>query len=548
MNNGRSTAVTFSTNHSAWEAEDATDLFQRPLFTKPLRLTLRAQSRSVVTLTLFLCLVFQAAILAEEKGQLGAKGETVIEPRREIPITHRADVVVIGAAEGGLGGCTAAVAAARRGASVLLIEEQGYVGLHVPIALGVVVGIPKWRPTMQEGLFRDFVGYVARTGQYASEPLTPEEITRRGEIIIRYHDVASTAMLAMMRDAGVQTLFHAKFVETVVEKNAIKAIIVETPQGRIAIAGKVFVDSTALAEVAFKAGAPTIREEPYMSLQAFLGKVDEPKYLKWLAENKEPLDDSFKKWMEQQVGPFEKLKHPWNQWWPEFLGDRFPPAVVRKVRDAQSKGELKLFHRRGAEGTLAIVEGIKSRTDIAMPRTYITGLDPLNADDVNWAEMTSRLALVEFQRFLQKHIPGFENCVLERVADTISLRGGRYIQVDPPITPEQVSGGGTNADCIFVFSRNDGHVFEVPYRAFVAKDVENLFVVGKASGGGRVMGQAHCILFQGQAAGTAAAMCVKENLTPRKIDIAKLQAALKADGVEIPYPIAPPKAPSEKTK
>ncbi|MBA2706636.1 MAG: FAD-dependent oxidoreductase, partial [Gemmatimonadaceae bacterium] len=388
----------------------------------------------------------------------------MIEPRREIPVTHQADVVVIGAGEGGLGGCTAAVAAARRGASVLLIEERGYIGLHVPIALGVVIGIPGWKPAMQEGLFRDYAAYLSRTGQFASEPLTGDELTRRGEIIIRYHDVASTAMLAMLRDAGVKTLFQAKFVDAVVEGGHLKAVIIETGQGRTAVAGRVFVDSTGLGNVAFRAGAPMVREEPYMSLQAFLGKVDEPRYLKWAADqDKQPLDDSYKRWMQEQVGPFEKLKHPWNQWWPEYLTERFRPAVVRKVREAQGKGELTLLHRRGDEGILAIVEGIKARGDIAMPRTYITGIDPTNADDISWAEVTSRFALLEFQRFLKKSVPGFENCVLERVSDTISLRGGRYIQIERQVTPEEIDGGARNSDCIFVFQRTNGRpAFEVP--------------------------------------------------------------------------------------
>lgn len=473
---------------------------------------------------------------SDPKSRLSADGAFVHEPPREIPVTHRADVVVIGAGEGGLGGCTAAVAAARSGASVLLIEERGYIGLHVPIGLGVVIGIDGWRPTIQEGLFREYAGYLARTGQYASEPLTRDQIIERGEIIIRYHDVASTAMLAMMRDAGVKTLFHAKFVETIVENDALKAVIVETPQGRVAISGKVFIDSTALCEVAFKAGAPTLREEPYMSLQAFLDEVDEPKYLQWVKDNPEPLDDSYRKWMEQQVGPFEQLKDPWNQWWPEYLGDRYPPAFARKAREAVENGELTLLHRRGDQGTLAIVEGVKARGDIAMPRTYITGIDPTNVDDVNWAEVTSRLALVEFQQFLKKSIPGFENCVLERVSDTISLRGGRYIQIEGQITSAEMNSGKKNADCVYVFQRSGDNAFEVPYRALVPLKIEGLLVVGKATGGGRAMSTAHSILFQGQAAGTAATMAIKQETAPRNIDIAQLQASLKRDGVQIPYP------------
>lgn len=471
-----------------------------------------------------------------DRARLGSAGQSVIEPPREIPITHRADVVVIGAAEGGLGGCMAAIAATRHGATALLIEEHGYIGLHVPIGLGVAIGIQGWKPAMHEGLFREFAEATARAGQYYYQPVTPEEILSRGEMIIRRHEVASTALLGMLQKAGVQMLFHARLVDTVVEDGKLQAVIIETPQGRHAVAGKAFIDSTGLGDVAASAGAPMLREEPFMSVQAFFDGVDETKYRRWLEEDKEPLTDSDREWLEKLVGPLSSQKYPWDQWWPEYLGDRMPAAVVRKVRQAQEKGEFTLIHRRGANGVLAIVEGIKANLDIAQPRTYITGIDPLNVEDVSWAEITSRQALLEFQLFLKKHVPGFESCAIERVADGVSLRGGRYLEIDHPITRAQIDGGATNADCIHIFSRGKGQVFEVPYRALVPKKIDGLLVVGKATAGGAGMRTAHAVLFQGQAAGTAAAMALKDEVPVRSVDIGKLQATLKADGVEIPYP------------
>src|SRR4051812_32096272 len=100
------------------------------------------------------------------------RAESIVEPARQIPVTHHADVVVIGADTGGLGGVTAAVAAAQAGAKVILIEEGGTIGLQVPIGLGVVIGIDGWRPTIREGLFKDFAGYVAREGQFTYTPMT----------------------------------------------------------------------------------------------------------------------------------------------------------------------------------------------------------------------------------------------------------------------------------------------------------------------------------------------------------------------------------------
>src|SRR5271167_3290120 len=48
-----------------------------------------------------------------------------IEPSRSMPVVSRADVVVVG---GGPAGFSAAVAAARQGASVVLVERYPYLG------------------------------------------------------------------------------------------------------------------------------------------------------------------------------------------------------------------------------------------------------------------------------------------------------------------------------------------------------------------------------------------------------------------------------------
>jgi hypothetical protein len=212
-----------------------------------------------------------------------------------------------------------------------------------------------------------------------------------------------------------------------------------------------------------------------------------------------------------------------------------PPPLVRLVREAHAKGEFTLMHRRGENGVCAIVEGVKANDTVAMPRTYITGIDPINVDDVSWAETTSRVALLEFHRFLRARVPGFEKSVMERMADIVSLRGGRYIKTEKQITAEEIHNGAQNPDCIYVFQRtNSGGPYEVPYRALVPDKVEGLLVVGKATAGGVHLRTAHGVLFQGQAAGTAAALAVKAGTTPRAVDIKKLQDSLRAAGVDIP--------------
>ncbi len=468
-----------------------------------------------------------------QSPQVDAARKIVVEYERDVPITHEADVIVIGGTQGGLGGCLAAIAAARAGAKTIFVEEHGHIDPHVPIGLGPVIGVSGWKPTIHEGLFRDLAAAIVKTGQHAVQPTTVEELLTRGELIIRYHEVVTTALLQMMQDAGVQMLFHTKFADAVVVDRALKSIIVQSPQGRHVLVARVFVDSTGLGEVAAAAGAPMLREEAYMGLQAYLAEVDEQKFNAWTHENDQPLDGTHRAWLESIVGPFAELKHPWDQWWPEYLGDRFKPAYVRQAMVAHANGDLVLLHRRNETGIMAIPEGLKCEQDIARPRTYTTGIDPLKVDDVSWAEVNSRLMLAQFQRFLKRYIPGFERCVIERIADSIGLRGGRHLAV-PNWPQSRFQGGAKATDAIFIMKKGNDDLVEIPFAALIPEGVEGLLVVGKSTAGGRTLGTAHVVLFQGQATGTAAAMAARQAIAPRSLDIRQLQKALKDTGVELP--------------
>jgi hypothetical protein len=458
--------------------------------------------------------------------------------QRGLSVTHLADVVVIGGAEGGLGGCFAAIAAARDGADVLFLESGGNLQLHTPISLGVVIGIHGWRPSMNEGLFKEFARAVAQEGQHSDPPITLDQLMEKGELIVRYHDIVTTALLRMMRDAKVRMLFHTRVCDTIVEDKTIRDLVVVSPQGMHAIRGKVYVDSTGLADVAAMAGVPLKTEEGFQGLQAFIANVDDAKFNKWANDpSQKPLGEDEQKWLESIVGPFDKLQFPWDQWWPEFLGKRFGPAFVRKAREAVEKGDLTLIRRHGEKAILAIPEGVKVDRHIARPRTYITGIDPTNADDLSWAEVESRLALTEYLRFLKKYIPGFENAVMDRIAESIGYRGGRYIDVPNPITPEDVQKGGIPEDVIFLLQRGPDHaIYGVPFRALVPQKIDNLLVVGKSTAGGTHLRTANAVLFQGEAAGIAASESIREKVPVGKVDIHRVQAALRKSGVVLDAP------------
>jgi hypothetical protein len=82
-----------------------------------------------------------------------------------------------------------------------------------------------------------------------------------------------------------------------------------------------------------------------------------------------------------------------------------------------------------------------------------------------------------------------------------------------------------------------GRYFQVPYGIILPQKVENLLVAGRCVGGDKISHaatrQMMCCAVTGQAAGAAAAVSLKNNVTCREVDIAKVQKALKNQGVRI---------------
>ena len=82
-----------------------------------------------------------------------------------------------------------------------------------------------------------------------------------------------------------------------------------------------------------------------------------------------------------------------------------------------------------------------------------------------------------------------------------------------------------------------GSLLDFPYRSLVPKKINNVLVAGRCVSATVeviqvVRGMSGCAVF-GQGAGTAAALAIKDGVTPRKLDVGKLQATLRKEGVSI---------------
>jgi len=190
----------------------------------------------------------------------------ITEPSRELEIVAEADVLVAG---GGPGGLPAAIAAARHGAKTILIERYGFLGglatagLIVPLLghtaasrimplHGDVTNRSK-RPIV-EGLLRETVD---RMHALRGAPTWQESLEAWA---IRFNPEAFKLVAdEMVKEAGVQLLLHSLVTHPILSDGRIMGLVIESKSGRQAILGKVVIDATGDADVAFRAGAETTK-------------------------------------------------------------------------------------------------------------------------------------------------------------------------------------------------------------------------------------------------------------------------------------------------
>ena len=187
----------------------------------------------------------------------------ITEPQREIPVSDECDVLVCG---GGIAGMSAALAAARNGAKVILLERQfmlgglatlGLVTIYLPLCDGegtqVSFGIADelLRLSIARGIIED------------KNPIpwlnngSPEE-KKKTRFEVQYNpNVFATDAEKLLVESGVEILYGTLAVGTVVENKRITSVIIENKSGRSAINVKSVVDCTGDADICKLAGAKT---------------------------------------------------------------------------------------------------------------------------------------------------------------------------------------------------------------------------------------------------------------------------------------------------
>jgi ribulose 1,5-bisphosphate synthetase/thiazole synthase len=420
----------------------------------------------------------------------GSAATPIRQPARAPEADLRTDIIVAG---GGPAGFCTAVAAARAGARVVLIERGPFLGGTATGAMVASFMGFYWRDLLVGGgIGHEVTQQLIEAG--GATGFTPYVLAEASDNPARVRtfpfdpEVLKSVLDEMALEAGVEVLLHTQAVRPLLTDDVVSGVVAQGLFDAEVLEAQVVVDATANAVIARKAGCATEnaweqrRSRQPMTMMARLSNVD--------------------------VARFRALQREEKQ---------------RLARRGVATGELP-------QQLLSLVSS-PAGTDGFILMTRVTGFDGSDSRDLTRAEMEGRRQVRAVVGFLRREVPGFEWSHLSALAPWIGVRetwriAGEHLLTESDVMagrqfPDAVAQGGGPLD---VHHRDGSGLtlteppapFGIPYRSLVPREVDGLLVAGRcasatqaAMGAMRHMGTA---MATGQAAGTAAALAVKPEL------------------------------------
>jgi hypothetical protein len=458
----------------------------------------------------------------------------ILETARELKVVGEYDVIVAG---GGVAGFGAAVAAARKGCKTLLVERTtalgglATVGL-VPIPLDILYGIG-----------REMIEQLNAIDGHWHRNTDPEK-----------HKLVLDRMVAA---SGCDLLLDTYIVDAIMDGDTVRGIVVESKSGREAVFGKRFIDCTGDADLACFAGAEYFsgRPEDGKHIDFRLGGVNYDKYLTSDLKRNDPT-------------------------WIHLIKESVDCGILPYMNENHVNWITHLPGRPQHCG----------QDEICFCISHSRNCDPLSARDLTRMYQEGREQAQMHADFIKKSIPGFENSYLIDTAPLLGVRESRRIVGEYVLKTLDFARGSRFEDAVTSTNHHfdlhnpdgpgnikwakeviDGKVCyvsttgnpgsweppcgyanmtdgwghtgdqrvvlenpsDIPYRSLVPIRVENLLAAGRCLSS-EFMAQAASRLIltclnMGQAAGTAMALSLQSNVSPREINVQELLGTLTED-------------------
>ena len=476
---------------------------------------------------------------------------TIIEPEKSLPVVDEVDVIVAG---GGIAGVFAALAAGQNGAKTILIERLGLLGGNYGPGLGVRDDL--WQhPSIQAaglggivGQFMDRLGAMGGMGQFAftgggdsndwSWPGIHEFPTIDNEAFIYL-------ALKMLGEVGVTVVVNTAVSGVTMDGNRLTGLVVENRSGRQVFMAQVVIDTTGEAEVAYHAGAPCTDAKKYGAGLFFqVEGVDWERFESFRSEGKDrpqsKEDEQF----------FEKVFIPalrgWR--WPNYPRFMFP-----QIRQAWESGEYQYVQDiDGLCAAYMVPFGTHGQNVATVEGCPQGSVDPLDAKQMSLIQTRFRMYAYETVQFMRKYIPGFEKGGIRQIASFLGSRHSRRILAEHGIADDDILDNRQFDDVVHRLTtlhtetgslvdlehEQEGQAYELPFRQLLPQQIDGLMAAGRCINPGKKprLRARWIVMLTGAIAGTAAAQAVKQEVTPKHLDVSALQKKLIEDGFSLGEP------------
>ncbi len=448
------------------------------------------------------------------------------EVARSVDVVLETDVLVVGSGPGGL---AAALASARAGARIALVDRHGCFGGNIT-QVGVE-GFAWYRHEATvdcEGIGIEFEERAKTMGAAMPEPQSISHALD-AEMFKYVADV-------LVQEAGITPLLHRLCVAPILDNGALCGVITESKSGREAILAKRVIDATGDADIAARAGAPVhktpLEEMMAVSVMFSMSGVNKQRFIEQVKADPQTYKDwtGNGEWDITTTGKEDNLFSP-------FLRKPFKQAVAAGLIPAN------LTTIAGTWGTVSDQGDLTYLNLVHVPR-----IDGTNANDLTAGEIEGRRQAIHAVEALRRFMPGCESAKLRNFGMTLGVRDTRKIDALYNLTAADVREQGRFEDVIGIFPEfidgygililpTTGRYFHVPYRSLVPKGVENLLVAGRSIGGDKTSHAAvrnmMCCAVAGQGAGVAAAVSLQTGQPFSRLDIPAVQRELRRQGARI---------------
>jgi hypothetical protein len=428
------------------------------------------------------------------------------------------DVAVLG---GGAAGIAAAIGAARNGARTVLIDAGPMIGGELVSGIPVDGCLSSRGEWVVGGVVRELLDECDRLGGY----IGPIFDYRSLHVVAVDPEIMKIAVINLVRRHKVHLLLYTFADEVVARDGQVHGIVVLNKNRRTLVRAKVFIDCSGDGDLAIGAGAPfEVGDAAAGDLQPVtmvfrMMNVDSERVLRFVRDHPENFG------LAEYPGIALSRQECAAALYRQGLAKVFLIAEGPLLGGAIARGEMFKTSMMG------ITPVSLARREVSVNTTRIGNLDATRTDQLSQALPDLLDQVWTCTGFLSKQMPGFERACFSGIAPRIGIRETRRVLGDYVLDGADIMQARKRDDAIAKGAHEldihksgtghrretikDGGSYDIPYATLVPRTLRNVLVAGRcmsatreAHSSARVMGT---VMAMGQAAGTAAAMCVAAN-------------------------------------